>query len=487
METLIMMRLNVSRAGALFLGALFLLMSACADVGPTGNLANPGSDPNAPADPNAPGNTDPNAPGNTDPNAPETPGSATPQDEPFCHPSNPEICDDGFDNNCDGNVDEGCTCTEAEKSCYAGHPAELTHPNTACRAGTQSCQREFYGDCVGQILPSVEVCDGQDNDCNGQVDEGLGCNNSPPVAICPSDQSGPPLANYTFLGAYEDPEGDPMASATWTVIDNPLGSSSDPSPASGLTTELFADVQGVYILQLEVTDTNGGVGRCTTNLTTTTQDNLRIEVSWNIGVQNDRSDVDTHLLRGSNGQWFDDASDGDDCFFRNCRICDIFDSNSTAQELACRELIAGFNENNIPIPGRVTWNPPFPDEDDPRLDLDDVEGNGPENVNIKNPRPGTYRLGIHYWDDDGFGDSTVSVRIFCGGEMVREFEPLVLRPTGNFGDGGTEFWEVADIEWNGSNCQVRELGSQGCRQICTRDQAEAGGCPVGSSRGRSCN
>ena len=65
-------------------------------------------------------------------------------------------------------------------------------------------------------------------------------------------------------------------------------------------------------------------------------------------------------------------------------------------------------------------------------------------------------------------------------------DPLVLQANGTFGNPQTEFWEVADIVWQGDTCQVRELGAPGCRAICTRAEAEAGGCPPGLERGRPC-
>ena len=78
-----------------------------------------------------------------------------------------EKCD-RIDNDCDGEVDEKCTCVSGTKRSCGNH---TTKP---CRQGTQSCNTKGqWGACLGQILPSNEICDNKDNDCDGLVDEAL--------------------------------------------------------------------------------------------------------------------------------------------------------------------------------------------------------------------------------------------------------------------------------------------------------------------------
>ena len=43
-----------------------------------------------------------------------------------------------------------------------------------CKFGTQTCQSTYlWGNCVGEIQSSPEICDNLDNNCDGQVDDGL--------------------------------------------------------------------------------------------------------------------------------------------------------------------------------------------------------------------------------------------------------------------------------------------------------------------------
>jgi len=79
-------------------------------------------------------------------------------------------------------------------------------------------------------------------------------------------------------------------------------------------------------------------------------------------------------------------------------------------------------------------------KDDPSLDRDDVDGAGPENMNLGVPEDGvTYRIGVHFWNDWSFGPVSATVKVYHYADLIYQ----VTHP----GLAEWEMWCVGEIHW----------------------------------------
>jgi len=139
---------------------------------------------------------------------------------------NQEICN-GFDDNGNGQIDEGFECIKgsAPVACTTSCGSTGTKPCLAdcsygaCQPPVENCSNGIDDDCDGKVdcadpdCASMlhcqsEVCDGVDNNGNGQIDEGFACiKGSAPVACatsCGSTGTKPCLADCSY-GACQPP------------------------------------------------------------------------------------------------------------------------------------------------------------------------------------------------------------------------------------------------------------------------------------------
>lgn len=182
---------------------------------------------------------------------------------------------------------------------------------------------------------------------------------------------------------------------------------------------LYLELSGTYVVELHVWD-DLGVRSCEParlEIEAVSGDAIHLQLVWDTPADPDRendsgSDLDLHFLH-ENGHWNRSPYD---CHWVN------------------------------PNPN---WGDPNDARMNPRLDIDQVHGWGPENINLEIPEEGVrYGVGVNYFDDHGYGPSYATVRVFIDGLLRREFTDRYMEDR--------QFWHVADIDW--PSAEITERG-----------------------------
>ncbi len=97
----------------------------------------------------------------------------------------PEVCN-GKDDDCNGSVDDGVA--PPASACNPAGLAPGAPLQGECKPGHFQCKGTDGWACVGGVGPTTEICDGRDNDCDGEIDNNADCG---PAAVCLDGQCVP--------------------------------------------------------------------------------------------------------------------------------------------------------------------------------------------------------------------------------------------------------------------------------------------------------
>jgi hypothetical protein len=272
------------------------------------------------------------------------------------------------------------------------------------------------------------------------------------IVACPSDTTSHPFATITLAATARSRTAQPLT-FRWEIVERPVTSTASiPSPAT-LATPFTFDVAGSWTYRFTATNARGNSAFCTTRALAASDEAVRVEIVWNT----DRScrscnpmgggiDIDLHVADVSRamGHWAGLAPDESDCYFFNC---------------SC-----GMGGGGICPDGVLPW-PPAGRVNDPQLDIDHTRDlPGPENINVLAAEIGaSFDVGVHYWS--GAEPTPVVARIYCGGTVVFESEPVRLeRGSG----GGNNLWKVGRVTTTATGCTFARCGSPGNLGACIR-------------------
>lgn len=225
-----------------------------------------------------------------------------------------------------------------------------------------------------------------------------------------------------------------IAHVQWEVVDRPPGSTAILTNPEGTDTGftfadgvLGLDLAGRYKVRATVIDDLGtsSVNQCEVEFEAIPNDTILVQLSWDTSF----GDMDLHLMKETSTDQFC-ASSGLDLDGAMAEACGTEFSCYYANCKATSSSRPDWDENSV-----------SGTEGDPSLDIDDLCGFGPENINIDVAEGGAYLVGVDFFGFTGCsGSGTVgnTIRIYVYGALEAEF----------FADlSNGDWWEPAIIFW----------------------------------------
>ncbi len=248
---------------------------------------------------------------------------------------------------------------------------------------------------------------------------GFGTDGSCPVAVIDVAQGDEviPQTRLTISASNSTASSGVVSRWQWRVV-QPTGSASVILPSTQSENISFeANIVGEYVFYLKVWDSFGTEScvEAERRVFVTSTEDIRVELLWDNPsdsnqVDFDGADVDLHFvhpngINGSTGRpnWYSSP-------------WDVYYAN--------------------PRPRWSTSNT----RANPTLDRDDVDGAGPENLNLDVAEFGlTYHVGVHYYDDWTYGESYVTVRVYIRGALREQWNRVRMVEL--------DMWDCCTISW----------------------------------------